>query len=172
MSELTSITDTSTTETSPTETSPIQDLELPSRTGGDVYPLFLLLGVFFGIVAIKSEIVSWYRMQEMFRFQAFHMYGIIGSAIAVGAVSTRLLRRFVPKTLAGDALHIPAGRDPRSPRLVIGGFLFGLGWGLVGACPGPIFALLGNGMGIMAVVLVSALAGTWTYAWLRPHLPH
>lgn len=154
------------------ETSHRHDMELPSQDGGDSYPLFLLLGVAFGIVATKSEIISWYRMQEMFRFQAFHMFGVIGSAVVVGALSTWLLRKLAPRTVSGEPLVVSPGRSARSPRLWIGGLLFGLGWGLVGACPGPIFALLGQGVTIMAVVFLSAMAGTWTYAWLRPYLPH
>ena len=147
-------------------------LELPPEPRRDFYALFLMLGMIFGTLLSKAEIISWFRMQEMFRFHSFHMYGVIGSAILMGFVSTRLLQRFQPITLSGDTLQVPRGAKASSPRYWLGGLIFGLGWGLVGACPGPIFALLGHGVGIIAVVLIAALAGTWSYSWLRPYLPH
>ena len=146
-------------------------LELPSEQR-DLYLWYLLLGLFFGVILTKSEVISWFRIQEMFRFHSFHMYGIIGSAVVVGALSTRLLLAVRRQSLSGDALSIPAGRSAKSPRLWLGGLAFGLGWGLVGMCPGPIFALLGHGVGQAFVVLLAALAGTWTYSLLRPYLPH
>lgn len=133
---------------------------------------YLLLGVVFGIVATKSEVVSWYRIQEMFRFESFHMYGIIGSAVAVGAVSIALIRRFQARHTGGEAIDIPPKVLGKGTRYWAGGTVFGVGWGLVGVCPGPIFTLLGNGVSVIVVVLLAALAGTWTYAALRPRLPH
>lgn len=125
---------------------------------------YLLLGLYFGVVLIKSEVVSWFRIQEMFRFQSFHMYGVIGTALAVAALSLQLLKR--------RGITVPDKELGKGTRYWLGGTIFGLGWGLAGACPGPIFALLGNGYGIAAVLLASAVLGTWAYAWLRPRLPH
>ena len=118
--------------------------------------LYLLLGTFFGIVLIKSEVVSWFRIQEMFRFQSFHMYGIIGSAIAVGALS----------------IQISDKPFRRGTNQILGGIVFGLGWGLLGACPGPIYALIGAGITPMFVGLGAAILGAWTYGQVKPHLPH
>jgi uncharacterized membrane protein YedE/YeeE len=123
-------------------------------------------------VLIKSEVVSWFRIQEMFRFQSFHMYGVMFSAIAVAALSIVLLRRLSARTLAGEAISIPPKTLGRGYRYWIGGTLFGVGWALTGACPGPLFALTGSGMSVYVVAALSALAGTWLYGYLRPHLPH
>lgn len=132
-----------------------------------------LLGVFFGIVLTKSEVISWFRIQEMFRFQSFHMYGILGSAVLVAGVSTAILRRFASPGWAAARLEIPEKElGSRNYRYWIGGTLFGLGWALLGACPGPIFVLVGNGVTVYVAALASALAGTWAYGRLRPHLPH
>jgi hypothetical protein len=129
---------------------------------------YVLLGALFGVVLVKSEVASWFRIQEMFRFQSFHMYGIIGSAVAVAAIGVRLVR----KTLGGAEIEIPKKQLGRGHRYWIGGTLFGLGWGLLGACPGPIFALIGTGMGVMVVALLAAVLGTWVYGQLRDRLPH
>lgn len=126
---------------------------------------YVLLGALFGVVLVKSEVVSWFRIQEMFRFQSFRMYGIIGSAVAVAATGVALVRRY--RGIAMPRKELGTGR-----RYWIGGTIFGLGWGLLGMCPGPIFALLGTGMGVMAVALLSAFAGTWVYGHLRDRLPH
>lgn len=132
---------------------------------------YFVAGVAFGVVAIRSEIVSWYRIQEMFRFDSFHMYGVIGSAVVVGAVSLRLLRATEARALDGSTIKVrPKART--WTRYIVGGTVFGLGWGLVGACPGPIFALIGAGMPAFLVVLLGALVGTWTYGAARPRLPH
>lgn len=129
---------------------------------------YVVLGTLFGVVLVKSEVASWFRIQEMFRFQGFHMYGIIGSAVAVAAIGVKLVKR----TLGGEEIEIPRKTLGKGSRYWIGGTLFGLGWGLLGACPGPIFALLGTGMGVMAVALAAAVLGTWVYGHLRDKLPH
>lgn len=133
---------------------------------------YLLLGCFFGIVLTKSEVVSWFRIQEMFRFQSFHMYGVMGSAVAVAALSIVLLKRFGMRTLAGEPVVIPVRQLGRGYRYWLGGTIFGIGWALTGACPGPLFALLGSGVTVFAVAVASALVGTWLYGFLRPSLPH
>ncbi|MBM4183188.1 MAG: YeeE/YedE family protein [Gemmatimonadetes bacterium] len=135
--------------------------------------VYLLLGLFLGIVFLKSEVASWFRIQEMFRFQAFRMYGVIGGAVAVGALGVALLKRTGALTIRGEPIQFPDAEERRPGiRHFAGGTCFGLGWGLLGACPGPIYALLGSGLGVMLVALVSALAGAWVYGLLRPELPH
>jgi uncharacterized membrane protein YedE/YeeE len=131
---------------------------------------YLLAGMFFGLVLIKAEVVSWYRIQEMFRFQSFHMYGILGSAVAVGMLSVYLIRRFNIKTIYGEKIEIHL--KPFNKGQVIGGLLFGSGWALTGACPGPLYALIGAGVWPMIIVLLSAIAGTWVYGCFREKLPH
>ena len=133
---------------------------------------YFALGIMFGVVLTKSEVISWFRIQEMFRFQAFHMYGIIGSAIVVAGLSLQLIRRLRACTLDGQPIVIPPKAMGRGTRYWMGGTVFGLGWALVGACPGPLFALLGAGVGVMIIPLLSAVAGTWCYGALRPRLPH
>lgn len=134
--------------------------------------LFLLIGVAFGFALTKAEVVSWFRIQEMFRFQSFHMFGIIACAVAVGFVSIRLIRKLEIRDRFGELIVIPPKTWGRGTRYWLGGIIFGLGWALTGACPGPIFALLGSGVSVVAVVLLSAVAGSWVYGALRPHLPH
>ncbi|WP_233498283.1 DUF6691 family protein [Meiothermus sp. QL-1] len=124
---------------------------------------YLLAGVAFGFVAVRSEIVSWYRIYEMFHFASFHMYGVIGSAVLTGALSLWVLRRW------GYSLRPP---EPGRYRYALGGLAFGLGWGLVGACPGPIYALLGSGVAGALVVFLGALLGTYLYGLLQRWLPH
>lgn len=145
----------------------------PSRRFSQVlaYAPYLLAGVAFGVIAIRSEISSWYRIQEMFRFGSFHMYGVIGSAVLTGMVSLWIIRRLSLKDKQGRALGV-AGYEPGWRRYIYGGVVFGLGWGLVGACPGPIYALIGSGFLSVAVVLLGALLGTFTYGLLRKRLPH
>ena len=133
---------------------------------------YLVAGMYFGIVLTKSQVISWYRVQEMFRFQAFHMYGIIGTALVVAALSLIVIRRYRVRTLAGEAIIVPPKVMGGGYRYWIGGLLFGVGWALTGACPGPLFALAGGGVTVIAVAIVSAIAGTWTYGFLRPRLPH
>lgn len=132
---------------------------------------YLGAGTLFGFVAIRSEIVSWFHIQEMFRFQSFHMYGVIFSAIAVGALSLYLIRRFDGKTVAGE----PISLQPKNRtwfRYIAGGTLFGLGWALVGACPGPMLALIGAGFPTILIAVAGAIAGTWVYGISREWLPH
>jgi len=133
---------------------------------------YLLLGIAFGFVLTRSEVVSWFRIQEMFRFQSFRMYGIIGSAVATAALSLAVLKRSTLKALDGEPISIPPKHLGTGIRYAVGGTIFGLGWALTGACPGPLFALIGNGVPVMVVAVVSALAGTWVYGWLKPSLPH
>lgn len=132
---------------------------------------FLFAGVFFGIVLIKAEVVSWYRIQEMFHFQSFHMYGIIGGAVAVGALSVFLFRLFRVRAFSGESLDLkgkPFNRIGNSA----GGTIFGLGWALTGACQGPLYALLGAGYWGVLLALVGAVMGAFVYGRLRPLLPH
>jgi len=133
---------------------------------------YLVLGTWFGIVLTKSQVVSWFRVQEMFRFQSFYMFGMLGSAVLVAGVSIELIRRFQVKTLDGDQIVIPPKVLGRGYRYVLGGTVFGIGWALTGACPGPLFALVGAGVSVILVSVVAALAGTWAYGYLRPRLPH
>ncbi|MEO7713879.1 MAG: DUF6691 family protein [Gemmatimonadaceae bacterium] len=133
---------------------------------------YLALGVVFGILLIKSDVVSWFRIQEMFRFQAFHMYGIIGSAVFTAGVSLQLIKRLGLRSIGGEDIAIPAKSLGRGTRYWLGGTLFGLGWGIIGACPGPLFALVGGGVTVMLVALLSAIGGTWLYGTMRASLPH
>lgn len=148
-----------------------QSTQTPSRSYAGLL-VYLLLGIGFGIVLVRSEVVSWFRIQEMFRFQSFHMYGIIGSAVLVAALSIQIIKRAGLKSVTGEPIRINPKEWGKGVRYWLGGILFGLGWALLGACPGPIFALLGSGITVMIVALLSALAGTWVYSALRPHLPH
>lgn len=131
---------------------------------------YLLVGVYFGTVLVKSEAASWYRIQEMFRFQDFHMFGLIGSAVVTGMISMFLLRRF-GQTRDGAAIQV-SPKETGWKRYVFGGLAFGVGWGLAGVCPGPIFVLLGAGVWPMLIVLASALLGTYAYGVWRGRLPH
>jgi uncharacterized membrane protein YedE/YeeE len=148
------------------------DTDQPQSQTGIALVAYLLLGVCFGIVLTKSEVVSWFRIQEMFRFQSPRMYEIIASAVVVAAVSVALIKRLGVKTASGEPIAIPPKRLGLGVRYAVGGTLFGLGWALAGACPGPLFALVGSGVTVMVAAIVSALAGTWLYGLLRPRLPH
>lgn len=136
------------------------------------YLKYLLLGLLFGFVLVKSEVVSWFRIQEMFRFDSFHMYGIIGSAILVGMISIQLIKRYNIKDINGQPITIPPKDSSQVPRYVVGGSMFGLGWALLGACPGPMFALLGSGLTVFVVPIAAAVAGTYVYGALRNKLIH
>ncbi|MFN0290422.1 DUF6691 family protein [Pedobacter helvus] len=131
---------------------------------------YLVVGVLFGIVFVKSEVVSWFRIQEMFRLQSFHMYGIIGSAIVVGMASIWLIKKFNIKTIYGESIEFHDKTFNKGQ--IYGGLLFGLGWAVTGACPGPLFAQIGTGATVIVVTLLSAIAGTWVYGLLRDKLPH
>ena len=133
---------------------------------------YFLLGCAFGAVLTESEVISWFRIQEMFRFQAFHMYGVIASAILVAGASLALIKRLGLRGSDGQKLGLAPKAVGSGVRYVIGGAIFGVGWALTGACPGPLVALVGSGVPVMIVAVVSALAGTWTYGYLRPRLPH
>lgn len=135
------------------------------------YLKFLLVGIFFGIVLVKSEAVSWYRIYEMFRFQSFHMYGIIGTAIASGILFLQLSKRSKMKTIKGSELFVPK-KEKGFTRYIVGGTIFGLGWALIGACPGPMYILLGTGVYTMLIVIAAALLGTFIYGILKDKLPH
>lgn len=131
---------------------------------------YLILGILFGIILTKSEVISWFRIQEMFRFESIHMYGIIGLAIVVGAVSIFLIRKYDVKTFYGEKIYIE--KRPYNRAAIYGGIIFGLGWAFTGACPGPLFALVGNGYSIITVALFFALLGTWVYGYFQHRLPH
>ena len=132
--------------------------------------IYALLGVCFGIVLFKSEVVSWFRIQEMFRFESFHMYGVLGTAILTGILSLKLLKKARATTLSGEPITIQPKTFNKGQ--IFGGLAFGMGWGMLGACPGPLFVLMGSGYTIMILAFVSALAGTWVYGWMRERLPH
>jgi uncharacterized membrane protein YedE/YeeE len=132
---------------------------------------FLFVGILFGIVMTKSEAISWYRIQEMFRFQSFHMYGIIMTAVGIGLVMTQAIKRMKMRSTEGTQI-IFMPKKMSVARYLLGGIIFGLGWALTGACPGPMYTLLGNGFTVILVVIASALVGTFTYGMLRAKLPH
>lgn len=132
---------------------------------------FLLIGIFLGIVLVKSEAVSWYRIYEMFRFQSFHMYGIIGTAIFTGVIFYLLSKSGAIKTIENEPIIFPK-KDQTYTRYIVGGIIFGLGWALVGACPGPMYILLGTGVYSMIIVIIAALVGTFLYGILKDKLPH
>lgn len=131
---------------------------------------YFIVGILFGIVFVKAEIISWFRIQEMFRFQSFHMYGVIGSAILVGALSIFLIKRFKILTMYGEKIEFHPKTFNKGQ--IYGGLIFGLGWALTGACPGPLFAQIGYGATVVVVTLASAIFGTWVYGYFRDKLPH
>ena len=131
---------------------------------------YFIAGILFGVILTKAEVISWFRIQEMFRFQSFHMYGVIGSAVVTGIISVFLIKKLKLKTFSGNTISFPEKTFNKGQ--IFGGLLFGAGWALTGACPGPIFASIGTGAFVMIVVLFSAIAGTWVYGLLREKLPH
>jgi uncharacterized membrane protein YedE/YeeE len=135
------------------------------------YLKYIIVGFVFGIVLTKSEAVSWYRIYEMFHFQSFHMYGIIGVAVFTGVIGLQIIKRFTVKDIKGNDICI-ANKEPGSARYWMGGLFFGLGWALVGACPGPIFILIGAGIWPVVFILIGALLGTFLYGVLKKKLPH
>ncbi len=132
---------------------------------------FFAVGIFFGIVMTKSEAISWFRIQEMFRFESFHMYGIIGTAVVLGALGIWLMKRSRMKTLR-DTFVSYTPMKLSVPRHLLAGSIFGLGWALIGCCPGPMYVLLGHGYWIMALIILSAIAGTYAYGLVMKKLPH
>jgi len=131
---------------------------------------FLIAGIYFGVLLTKAQVISWIRIQEMFHFQSFHMFGVIGSAIITGAIGVQLLRYRRIRSVTQQAITIRKVAFHKGQ--ILGGLIFGIGWALTGACPGPIFAVIGSGYSVFIVILVSALAGTWVYGKLRNRLPH
>jgi uncharacterized protein len=131
---------------------------------------YLVVGTLFGIVFVKAEIISWFRIQEMFRLESFHMYGVIGSAVMVGVISVWMIKKFNVKTIYGEKIEFHPKAFNKGN--VIGGLIFGLGWAITGACPGPLFAQIGSGTTVIVVTLLSAIAGTWVYGYFRDKLPH
>jgi uncharacterized membrane protein YedE/YeeE len=132
--------------------------------------IYSLVGMVFGILFVKAEIISWFRIQEMFRFQNFHMYGVIGTAVSVGMLSVFLIKKFKINTIQGAPIEIVEKKFDKGQ--IIGGLLFGFGWAMTGACPGPMFAQIGAGMEGGIIMLASAIAGTWTYGLIKDKLPH
>jgi len=132
---------------------------------------FLLVGIFFGIVLVKSEAVSWYRIYEMFKFQSFHMYGIIGSAVLLGVISVAFIKKSKLRSLEGKPIQLVI-KEKGLTRYLLGGTIFGLGWALAGACPGPMYILLGTGVFSMLIVIAAAILGTFVYGVLKNKLPH
>ena len=131
---------------------------------------YIIAGTFFGVIAVKSEIISWFRIQEMFRLTSFHMYGVIGMAVVVGIISIQLIKRLDIKTLTGDKISIAPKKFQKGQ--IYGGLIFGFGWAITGACPGPLFAQIGSGFGVITVTLLSAILGTWVYGYFRNKLPN
>ncbi len=131
---------------------------------------YLLAGLLFGIILVKSEVISWFRIQEMFRLQSFHMFGVIGSAVVVGIISVWLIKKYKAKTIHGEPIEFVNKKFNKGN--IYGGLLFGFGWAITGACPGPLFAQIGTGATVIIVTLLSAIAGTWVYGLIRKHLPH
>ncbi|PSL28887.1 YeeE/YedE family protein [Chitinophaga ginsengisoli] len=131
---------------------------------------YLAAGIIFGIILIRSEVISWFRIQEMFRLQSFHMYGVIGSAVLIGIIPVAIIKKTGAKTFYGE----PITFHPRSfnKGQIFGGLLFGFGWALTGACPGPLFAQIGAGFTVTLATLASSILGTWVYGLLRDKLPH
>ncbi len=142
----------------------------PQHTSVFSYAKYLIMGVLFGIILVKSEVISWYRIQEMFRLQSFHMFGLIGSAVLTGIISVWLIKKFKIKTIKGEKIELPTKRFHKGQ--VYGGLIFGFGWAITGACPGPLYAQIGTGFSVIIVTLLSAIFGTWIYGLLKEKLPH
>lgn len=152
----------------------VRSLDLPGAVNKESnvisYIKYILLGMVFGIILVKSEVISWYRIQEMFRLQSFHMFGVIGSAVVTGIISVWLIKRFRIKSINGERIDLPQKKFSKGQ--VYGGLIFGFGWAITGACPGPLFAQIGSGFTVVIVTLLSAIAGTWVYGYARERLPH
>lgn len=131
---------------------------------------YTVVGLLFGIAFVKAEIISWFRIQEMFRLMSFHMYGVIGTGVVLSALSIWLIKKYKVKTIHGEAIEFHPKKFNKGQ--IIGGTIFGLGWAMTGACPGPLFAQIGTGAFVVFVTLASAIAGTWVYGYFRDRLPH
>jgi uncharacterized membrane protein YedE/YeeE len=131
---------------------------------------YFIAGLLFGIILVKSQVISWFRIQEMFRLQSFYMYGVMGSAVATGMISVWLIKKFRIKTIYGEPILFISKKINKGN--IYGGLMFGVGWGITGACPGPLYALLGSGFTVVIITLLSAIAGTWVYGKVRDLLPH
>ena len=144
----------------------------PGQNGNLFYPnlKFLIAGIIFGILLIKGEVISWFRIQEMFRLQSFHMYGIIGSAVLTGMISILLIKKFHVKTIHKEEIIIQPKKFQKGN--IYGGLIFGFGWAITGACPGPLFAQIGSGATVVIITLLSAIIGTWVYGFFKERLPH
>ncbi|MDQ3021591.1 MAG: YeeE/YedE family protein [Bacteroidota bacterium] len=146
----------------------VNELELQHKRWHNIK--YLIAGILFGIILVKAEVISWFRIQEMFRFESFHMYGIIGTAVIIGIISIQIIKRFNVKTIYGEKIEFHKKKFSKGQ--VIGGLIFGFGWAITGACPGPMFALIGGGFTVVILTLLSAIAGTWFYGYVRERLPH
>ena len=133
--------------------------------------IYLFIGILFGITMFKSEAASWFRIYEMFKFESFHMYGIIGSALVIGIIMVQAIKRFKMKSIYGETIHFQP-KEKRYSRYIFGGIIFGLGWALAGACPGPMFTLVGVGYIPILIVILFSVIGTFLYGILRNKLPH
>ena len=131
---------------------------------------YLAVGILFGVVFVKAEIISWFRIQEMFRLQSFHMYGVLGTAVVTGIISVWVIKKFKVRTIYGEPIELHPKQFNKGQ--IYGGLLFGAGWALTGACPGPLYALVGTGATVIIITLLSAIVGTWVYGRLREKLPH
>ena len=132
--------------------------------------IFVILGIVFGIALTKGEVISWFRIQEMFRFQGFYMYGLLFSAIATAMIGVQLIRRLGLRTMTREEIIFPEKKMHKG--VVLGGMIFGIGWAIAGVCPGPMYAQIGAGVSVTIVTFLSALLGTWVYSYFRPRLPH
>ena len=131
---------------------------------------YTLVGIIFGIVFVKAEIVSWFRIQEMFQLTSFHMYGVIGTAVVVGMISVAIIKKIKAKTIYGEVITLDNKTFNKGQ--IYGGLIFGLGWAITGACPGPLYVQIGAGFGVIFITLLSAIMGTWVYGYFREKLPH
>ncbi len=148
----------------------VHQTEQPKNESLLSYLKYLIMGLLFGIILVKSEVVSWYRIQEMFRLQSFHMFGVIGSAVITGIISVWLIKKLKIKTISGEKIELPSKKFYKGQ--IYGGIVFGFGWAITGACPGPLFAQIGSGFSVIIITLLSAIAGTWVYGYFKERLPH
>lgn len=131
---------------------------------------YAVAGILFGIILVKAEVISWFRIQEMFRLQSFHMFGVIGSAVTIGIISVWLIKKFKIKTIYNEPIEFVSKKFNKGN--IYGGLIFGFGWAITGACPGPLFAQIGTGATVIVITLLSAIVGTWVYGYFREKLPH